>query len=86
MSTRSRSWRDIVREADPDWEMNNRRPVAYEFTAAKAGNDERTHIGMQRVFYETTANSGPYTEQTPGLTWGGEYIQWNGENLTWGGE
>lgn len=41
-STTQRSWRDRVREADPDWETDEerKRPVVYTFTNGRKFRDK----------------------------------------------
>lgn len=50
MGQRVTNWREVVRRADPDYDEETRRPVAYEFPKGK-------------IKREVTANSGPYRQE-----------------------
>lgn len=34
-STTTRSWRQMVQDADPDYQQESRRPIVYEFSNAR---------------------------------------------------
>lgn len=87
--TINRSWTDMVRAADPDWDKLSRTQIEYEFPSRVQSGDERTHEGGKRVFRAAYAERGPYASQPTvdgGLVWNGQPINWNGHPLTWGEE
>jgi hypothetical protein len=87
--TVNRSWTDIVRQADPDWDKTSRMQVEYEFPSRVQSGDERTHEGGRRVFRGAQATRGPYATEAAGdsgLVWGGVPMDWNGQPLVWGEE
>lgn len=85
--TINRSWTEMVRAADPDWEKTSKTHIEYEFPSKIQGGDERTHEGGRRVFRGAYADRGPYREVQAGagqLTWNGQPINWGGQAITWG--
>lgn len=48
MGTRTLSWRDQCRRADPDFDEESRRPVVYRFPKSKEKREDTANSGAYR--------------------------------------